>query len=176
MAREITIHLVAAVPGKRVPLRAGSVHLYRRNRLGDARVDSRGRTCETITTINNLKGQGDNFSLKQVNENCRPGLGSGPARRTQMRLFRIALGSFLIVTVFASVSQAQVQRTFVSGSGSDGNPCSRTSPCRTFTQALSVTNPGGEVIALDSAGYGAFIVTQAVTIQAPNGVYAGVTV
>jgi hypothetical protein len=38
-----------------------------------------------------------------------------------------------------------------------------------------VTNPGGEVIALDSAGYGAFTVTQAVTIQAPNGVYAGVT-
>src|SRR5262249_13073951 len=71
---------------------------------------------------------------------------------------------------------AQVQRTFVSGGGSDGNPCSRTAPCRTFTQAISQAAAGGEVIVLDSAGYGPFSITQAVSITAPAGVYAGISV
>jgi hypothetical protein len=35
---------------------------------------------------------------------------------------------------------------------------------------------GGEVVALDSAGYGPFTVSKAVTVVAPSGVYAGVTV
>jgi hypothetical protein len=87
----------------------------------------------------------------------------------------LALGSFLLVALFASASEAQ-QRTFVSGLGNDANPCSRIAPCRTFTQALSVTNAGGEVVVLDSAGYGGFVITQAVTVQAPLGVYAGISV
>jgi hypothetical protein len=32
------------------------------------------------------------------------------------------------------------------------------------------------VVVLDSAGYGAFAITQAVTVQAPPGVYAGISV
>jgi hypothetical protein len=91
------------------------------------------------------------------------------------RATRLALGSFLFVALFASASLAQ-QRTFVSGLGNDGNPCNRAAPCRTFTQALSLTNPGGEVVVLDSAGYGAFAITQSVTVQAPPGVYAGISV
>jgi hypothetical protein len=39
-----------------------------------------------------------------------------------MKSIRLALGSFLFVMLFASASVAQ-QRTFVSGLGSDGNPC-----------------------------------------------------
>ena len=86
------------------------------------------------------------------------------------------VGALLSTAALASVSTAQVQRTFVSGLGSDSNPCSRTAPCRTFTQALVGTNAGGEVVVLDSAGYGAFTITQAVSIIAPPGVYAGVSV
>jgi len=71
---------------------------------------------------------------------------------------------------------AQLQRSFVSGTGNDGNPCSRTAPCRTFTQALSQTNAHGEVVALDSAGYGPFTITQSVSVQAAPGVYAGISV
>jgi hypothetical protein len=51
-------------------------------------------------------------------------------------------------------AQAQVGRTFVSGHGSDSNPCSLAAPCRTFAQALSQTNAGGEITVLDPAGYG----------------------
>jgi hypothetical protein len=78
--------------------------------------------------------------------------------------------------LFVSSAAAQVQRTFVSGGGNDSNPCSRAAPCRTFAQAISKTVTGGEVIVLDSAGYGAFTITQAVSIIAPPGIYAGISV
>jgi hypothetical protein len=81
-----------------------------------------------------------------------------------------------LLLVLISSASAQVQRTFVSGLGSDSNPCSRVAPCRTFGQALSQTNTGGEVVVLDSAGYGAFAISKAVSIIAPPGVYAGISV
>jgi hypothetical protein len=83
--------------------------------------------------------------------------------------------SFLLLALYGPSALGQ-QRTFVSGLGNDANPCNRAAPCRTFTQALSMTNAGGEVVVLDSAGYGAFAITQAVTVQAPPGVYAGISV
>ncbi len=72
---------------------------------------------------------------------------------------------------------ALAQRTFVSaGSGNDANPCTRTSPCRNFAAAIAQTSPGGEVIALDSGGYGTVTINQAVSLIAPAGVYAGISV
>jgi copper-binding protein NosD len=88
---------------------------------------------------------------------------------------RIAL-VFAAVAVAVSGDIQAVQRTFVSGTGIDTNPCSRTQPCRTFVAAMAVTDPGGEVIVLDSGGYGTFQITTPVTIAAPSGVYAGITV
>ena len=93
-----------------------------------------------------------------------------------MKAIIIVLGSVLLLALHASTSVAQVPRTFVSGLGNDGNPCSRTAPCRTFGQAITGTSSGGEVIALDSAGYGPFTISQAVSIIAPPGVYAGISV
>lgn len=96
-----------------------------------------------------------------------------------MKTIRFGLGSLLFAALFTQVSQAQVQRTFVSGLGDDGNPCSRTAPCRTFAQAVVGTSSGGEVVALDSAGYGTLTgansITKAISIVAPPGVYAGIT-
>lgn len=71
------------------------------------------------------------------------------------------------------------QRTFVSTAGSDANTaanCSRTSPCRGFAAALTVTDAGGEIIVLDSGGYGAVAIAQSASIIAPEGVYAGISV
>jgi hypothetical protein len=93
-----------------------------------------------------------------------------------MKVIQFGLGSILLVVLFATASMAQAGRTFVSGAGLDTNPCSLTSPCRTFTQAISQTNAGGEVIVLTSAGYGPFTISKAVTVEAPAGVYAGITV
>jgi hypothetical protein len=92
------------------------------------------------------------------------------------RIVPCIFGSALLATLLASAAAAQVQRTFVSGLGSDSNPCTRTAPCRTFGQAISQTNAGGEVIVLDSAGYGPVTITKAVSLIAPPGVYAGISV
>jgi hypothetical protein len=93
-----------------------------------------------------------------------------------MKTIRFALGSLLFIICFASASMAQFHRTFVSGLGNDSNPCTRTAPCRTFAQAVSVTGRGGEVVALDSAGYGPVTLNIAISITAPPGVYAGISV
>ena len=74
-----------------------------------------------------------------------------------------------------------VSRTFVATSGLDSNTatnCGPTTPCRTFNAALSVTSAGGEVVVLESGGYGPAPVniTQSVSITAPDGAYAGITV
>jgi hypothetical protein len=63
-------------------------------------------------------------------------------------------------------------RTFVASTGSDANPCSRTAPCRTFAVALVQTASGGEVVALDTGGYGTLTINQSVTITAAPGVQA----
>jgi hypothetical protein len=95
-----------------------------------------------------------------------------------MRTIRLGLGVFLFLLSFASASLAAgtATRTFVSGKGLDSNPCTLASPCRTFAVAVPQTISGGEVVVLDSAGYGPFSISQSVTVTAPQGVYAGVTV
>jgi parallel beta helix pectate lyase-like protein len=82
----------------------------------------------------------------------------------------------LFITLAATLPVAAVPRVFVSGLGNDANPGSITSPKRSFTSALTVTDPAGEIIVLDSAGYGPVTINQAVSIIAPPGVYAGITV
>jgi Right handed beta helix region len=77
----------------------------------------------------------------------------------------------------AAFLQAQPARVFVSAkTGSDLNSCAVTSPCRTFGQALLTAAAGGEIIVLDSGGYGPVTITKAITINVPGGIYAGVSV
>lgn len=71
-----------------------------------------------------------------------------------------AITIFIILAagLFTAQSHA-VQRAHVSASaGSDTNAatgCTATAPCRFFQPAMSVVDNNGEVIALDSGGYGA---------------------
>lgn len=96
-------------------------------------------------------------------------------------MWLVALGVVLFAAASStsSVVQAQtIQRTFAATSGNDANTasgCSRQQPCRSLGAAISVVAAGGEVVVLDSGGYGAFTVTKAVQVIAPTGVYAGVT-
>ncbi len=69
----------------------------------------------------------------------------------------------------ASLAHAQASRTWVSGVGDDVNPCSRTAPCKTFAGAISKTAEGGEIDALDPAGYGAVTITKAITLDGGTG-------
>jgi len=87
---------------------------------------------------------------------------------------RIAV--ILLALASTGAHAALAQRTFVASNGVDINPCSITQPCRSFGAAIGRTVPNGEVIVLDSAGYGPVTITQSVSIIAPAGVYAGISV
>lgn len=84
-----------------------------------------------------------------------------------MRFFRIASAALLSLSL-ATIASAQASRTWVSGVGDDANPCSRTAPCKTFAGAISKTASGGEIDALDPAGYGAVTITKPITIDGNN--------
>jgi hypothetical protein len=87
-----------------------------------------------------------------------------------MKNIRIALLFFLWPGVAA---HAQV-RTWVSPNGLDTNSCTREQPCRNFAAAITAVAAGGEVVALESAGYGPVTITKSVTIVAPGGVHAAI--
>jgi hypothetical protein len=72
-----------------------------------------------------------------------------------------------VILLLGSVAgaEAQASRTWVSGVGDDANPCSRTAPCKTFAGAISKTAVGGEINALDPAGYGVVTITKSITID-----------
>jgi len=91
---------------------------------------------------------------------------------TQLALMAALAGGF------ATDAAALAQRTFVASFGSDAGPppCSLAQPCRSFGVAISQTTSGGEVVVLDSAGYGPATISQPVSIIAPPGIYAGVSV
>jgi hypothetical protein len=86
------------------------------------------------------------------------------------------LGTTLATALFTAPAHAQATRTWVSGVGDDANPCSRTAPCKTFAGAISKTAPGGEIDALDPAGYGAVTITKAITLDGGGGQVASVLV
>ncbi|HEV2964631.1 MAG TPA: hypothetical protein VG649_22575 [Candidatus Angelobacter sp.] len=90
---------------------------------------------------------------------------------------RINVLTAMGILVFGSLlMQGQATRTWVSGVGDDANPCSRTAPCKTFAGAISRTAAGGEIDALDPAGYGAVTITKAITIDGGGGQVASVLV
>jgi hypothetical protein len=82
----------------------------------------------------------------------------------------------LIATLASSGAYALSNRTFVSGNGTDSNPCSLPAPCRSFAGAITQTSPGGEIAVLDTAGYGAVTITKAISIVNEEGVEAGISV
>jgi hypothetical protein len=86
-----------------------------------------------------------------------------------------ALGTLLALCLFAMPAHAQATRTWVSGVGDDANPCSRTSPCKTFAGAISKTAVGGEINCLDPGGFGALTITKSIIISCETGT-AGVLV
>src|SRR5690348_18338058 len=82
------------------------------------------------------------------------------------RIALLAAAVGLLLPFLASApAQAQATRTWVSGVGSDANPCSRTAPCITFAGAISKTASGGEIDCLDPGGFGAVTITKAITID-----------
>jgi hypothetical protein len=76
-----------------------------------------------------------------------------------------ALTFALFIVSLSAVAQAQATRTWVSGTGNDANPCSRTAPCKTFAGAISKTADKGEISVMDAGGYGAVTAGKNITID-----------
>jgi hypothetical protein len=80
--------------------------------------------------------------------------------------FLLAVSGAIFLSVFYTApAHAQATRTWVSGVGDDVNPCSRTSPCKTFAGAISKTVAGGEINCLDPGGFGALTITKSIIID-----------
>jgi len=94
------------------------------------------------------------------------------------RIFPLAILAATVLVVASGTSFAASQRTFVASNGVDaGNlTCSLANPCRSFNVAIGNTNPGGEVVILDTAGYGSMTITKSLTVIGPSGVYGGISV
>ncbi len=80
----------------------------------------------------------------------------------------------LTFTVLAGApASAQAPRTWVSGTGDDIGPCSRTAPCKTFAGAMSWTAALGEINCLDAGGFGVITINKQITIDC-TGVFGGI--
>ena len=82
----------------------------------------------------------------------------------------------LVLACLPVVAGATAQRTFVRSDGVDNPACSLAAPCRAFAAAVTATSSGGEVIVLDSGGYGAVTIAKSLSIASPLGIYAGISV
>lgn len=84
----------------------------------------------------------------------------------------------VLCTMIATPAQA-VQRAYVASYGLDSNTafsCDVNNPCRWFRTAVTVVDPDGEVVALDTAAYGTVTLTQSISLTAAPGIYAGISV
>lgn len=96
--------------------------------------------------------------------------------RLSTRCVTAACLSLALAGPGASVSADAAQRTFVASYGSDAASCALNTPCRSFGTAIAHTDDKGEIIVLDSGGYGRVTIAKSVSIFAPAGVYAGISV
>ena len=93
-----------------------------------------------------------------------------------MKISTICFYVFAASVLLSALAHAQAFRTWVSGTGDDANPCSRTAPCKTFAGAISKTVAGGEIDALDAGGFGGVTITKGITIDGGGGQVASVLV
>jgi hypothetical protein len=82
------------------------------------------------------------------------------------------LAAITLMLLSQSSPASAAHRTFVASSGDDANPCTRLQPCRTFAHALTQTDAGGEIDAIDTGagdgppgGFGPVTITKSVTID-----------
>src|SRR3954468_10436537 len=85
-----------------------------------------------------------------------------------VRLIRRTLVVWFVVGA-ATVVQAAPAKIFVASYGNDANSGSPASPKRAFQAAHNAVAPGGEIVALDTAGYGPLAINKSVSVIVPPG-------
>ena len=90
-------------------------------------------------------------------------------------LFRIAA----IALALAAAPAHAAQRAFVSSTGNDANApsgCTPALPCRSFQAAHGAVDAGGEIVALDTAGFGALVISKSVALIGNPGAVPSIAV
>jgi hypothetical protein len=87
-------------------------------------------------------------------------------------LFGMPMIAGLMLLFAIGPVQAQLTRSYVARTGSDGNDCSQATPCGSFGTAIAATNANGEVNAVDTGNYTSFTVAKSLTVKANGGVAA----
>src|SRR5437868_4912482 len=115
----------------------------------------------------------------------RPPTRSRETRRTEpspalttrdRRIFMRGLFTIFMSFAVSSSAFALSNRVFVKSTGTDTGTCNLAAPCRSFSYAMTQVAPAGEVIALDTAGYGIFTINQSVSVFAAPGATAFIAV
>lgn len=83
-------------------------------------------------------------------------------KRANHILTTLAVLAFILIATPLAHGQL---RTWVSSTGDDGNPCNRTSPCKTFAGAISKTIIAGEIDAIDPGDFGVVTIDKSITID-----------
>jgi hypothetical protein len=91
----------------------------------------------------------------------------GAINMRKIVLLIAVLGVTVLLQLYSVPAYAvAINRTWVSHSGNDGNPCTESQPCLTFGAALTNTKDGGEIDCLDPGDYsGQLNITISVTID-----------
>jgi hypothetical protein len=92
-----------------------------------------------------------------------------------MLRWMVGVAVVVVAAVGFAVPAYAAERSFVSGDGTDAGTCERQAPCRTFAFAITQAPAGGEIVAVDSAGYGPVTITKSISLIGARGIHAGIT-
>ncbi|MBV9126632.1 MAG: hypothetical protein JO117_00960, partial [Verrucomicrobia bacterium] len=92
------------------------------------------------------------------------------ARAPLARLLLLLAAAAATMLPLATAAHAQSTKIFVASYGNDASDGSRGSPKRNFQAAHDAVAAGGEIVVLDTAGYGALSITKSVAVTVPPGV------
>ena len=96
--------------------------------------------------------------------------------KTPLRINSVpVLSVFLLYLALGDLHAQALTKIFVASYGNDANDGSRGSPKRNFQAAHDTVSAGGEVDALDTAGYGLLTIGKSITITCPPGVTGLIT-
>lgn len=93
-----------------------------------------------------------------------------------IRILALALLFGLVPSnAFAEAAPTPPAKIFLSSNGSDANDGSRVSPKRSLQAGHDAVAAGGNIVILDTAGYGSLSITKSVAVTVPQGVSGFVT-
>lgn len=81
----------------------------------------------------------------------------------------------ILLLVFVSGPASALSKVFVSSTGNDNDDGARQRPKRGFQSAHDSVDAGGQIVVLDTAGYGTLTITKSVGVLVPPGVTGFVT-